>query len=128
MLVFDVVRLRRRSRSSVEERPPHTRKVAGSIPAGTTYVVAGSIWFLALLDKPGVILVLSGLSNRNPRRMSAWCWHDLQAMSNEHDYFPTFGLGGVILLITIWAILGALAYGFAPMTGGGTSSASRWFS
>ncbi len=29
-----------RSRSSVGERPPHTRKVAGSIPAGTTVFVA----------------------------------------------------------------------------------------
>ncbi|MEY2583230.1 MAG: hypothetical protein QOE09_3079 [Ilumatobacteraceae bacterium] len=28
--------MRPRSRSSVGERPPHTRKVAGSIPAGTT--------------------------------------------------------------------------------------------
>ena len=39
MLVFDVVRPVRsisRSRSSVGERPPHTRKVAGSKPAGTT--------------------------------------------------------------------------------------------
>jgi hypothetical protein len=36
MLIFDVVRLRRRSRSSAEERPPHTREVAGSNPAGTT--------------------------------------------------------------------------------------------
>ena len=33
MLVFDVVR---GSRSSAGERPPHTRKVAGSKPAGTT--------------------------------------------------------------------------------------------
>lgn len=40
--------------------------------------------------------------------------HDLQATSNEHDYFPTFGFGRVIILATIWAILGALAYGFAP--------------
>lgn len=32
MLVFCLVR----SRGSVEERPLHTRKVAGSIPAGTT--------------------------------------------------------------------------------------------
>jgi hypothetical protein len=36
VLIFDVVRLRHRSRSSVEERPPHTREVAGSNPAGTT--------------------------------------------------------------------------------------------
>jgi hypothetical protein len=33
---------RRRSRGSVEERPLHTRKVAGSIPAGTTSISAGS--------------------------------------------------------------------------------------
>jgi hypothetical protein len=30
-----------RSRGSVEERPLHTRKVAGSIPAGTTNIVTG---------------------------------------------------------------------------------------
>jgi hypothetical protein len=36
VLVFDLVRLSARSRGSVEERPLHTRKVAGSIPAGTT--------------------------------------------------------------------------------------------
>jgi hypothetical protein len=43
VLIFDVVRPVRsridgapRSRSSVGERPLHTRKVAGSIPAGTT--------------------------------------------------------------------------------------------
>jgi hypothetical protein len=51
---------RRRSRGSVGERPLHTRKVAGSIPAGTTYVVAGGIWYLALRNKTGVISVLSG--------------------------------------------------------------------
>jgi hypothetical protein len=33
---------RRRSRGSVEERPLHTRKVAGSIPAGTTSISAVS--------------------------------------------------------------------------------------
>ena len=39
VLVFDVVRPVRsgaRSRSSAGERPPHTRKVTGSIPVGTT--------------------------------------------------------------------------------------------
>src|SRR4029077_7318465 len=36
VLTFDVVRLSARSRGSVGERPLHTRKVAGSIPAGTT--------------------------------------------------------------------------------------------
>src|SRR5690242_20237663 len=36
VLTFDVVRHGIRSRSSVEERPPHTREVAGSNPAGTT--------------------------------------------------------------------------------------------
>src|SRR6185437_1676759 len=36
VLTFDVARLGIRSRSSVEERPPHTREVAGSNPAGTT--------------------------------------------------------------------------------------------
>ena len=39
VLIFDVVRpcsVGSRSRSSVGERPPHTRKVAGSKPAGTT--------------------------------------------------------------------------------------------
>ena len=36
VLIFDVVERVPRSRSSVGERPPHTRKVAGSIPAGTT--------------------------------------------------------------------------------------------
>ena len=36
VLVFDLVRPSARSRGSVEERPLHTRKVAGSIPAGTT--------------------------------------------------------------------------------------------
>jgi hypothetical protein len=36
VLVFDVIRLSARSRGSVGERPLHTRKVAGSIPAGTT--------------------------------------------------------------------------------------------
>lgn len=39
VLVFDVVR---RSRGSVGERPLHTRKVAGSIPAGTTVIKA--VW------------------------------------------------------------------------------------
>lgn len=33
---------RRRSRGSVGERPLHTRKVAGSIPAGTTYYIRSS--------------------------------------------------------------------------------------
>ncbi len=38
MLVFATsFASRRRSRGSVEERPLHTRKVAGSIPAGTTW-------------------------------------------------------------------------------------------
>lgn len=37
MLIFDVVP---RSRSSGGERPPHTRKVTGSIPVGTTQIVA----------------------------------------------------------------------------------------
>ena len=36
VLTFDVARLGIRSRSSAEERPPHTREVAGSNPAGTT--------------------------------------------------------------------------------------------
>lgn len=55
VLVFDVVRLRRRSRGSVEERPLHTRKVAGSIPAGTTQVVAGESGYLAPPTKARVI-------------------------------------------------------------------------
>ena len=42
------------------ERPLHTRKVAGSIPAGTTYVVAVRIWYLVLRNKCDVISVLSG--------------------------------------------------------------------
>jgi nitroreductase len=45
MLVFDVVRLVRsgsRSRSSAGERPPHTRKVTGSIPVGTTTIASAS--------------------------------------------------------------------------------------
>jgi hypothetical protein len=44
----------------VGERPLHTRKVAGSIPAGTTYVVAVRIWYLVLRNKCDVISVLSG--------------------------------------------------------------------
>jgi hypothetical protein len=50
---------RRRSRGSVGERPLHTRKVAGSIPAGTTHVHADKIGYLALRNKCGVISVLS---------------------------------------------------------------------
>jgi hypothetical protein len=46
VLVFDLVRLSARSRGSVEERPLHTRKVAGSIPAGTTTVGAGHRLFM----------------------------------------------------------------------------------
>src|SRR5215475_6051927 len=38
VLIFDVVP---RSRSSGGERPPHTRKVTGSIPVGTTQISAG---------------------------------------------------------------------------------------
>ncbi|MDT5258771.1 MAG: hypothetical protein QOD10_3851, partial [Mycobacterium sp.] len=41
VIIFVLVR-RARSRGSVEERPLHTRKVAGSIPAGTTGISAGS--------------------------------------------------------------------------------------
>src|SRR5215213_11253214 len=37
VLIFDVVP---RSRSSGGERPPHTRKVTGSIPVGTTNIAA----------------------------------------------------------------------------------------
>jgi hypothetical protein len=39
---------RRRSRGSVGERPLHTRKVAGSIPAGTTNIGAGQTQHLGL--------------------------------------------------------------------------------
>ena len=46
------------------ERPLHTRKVAGSIPAGTTYVVAVRIWYLVLQNKCDVISVLSGSVDR----------------------------------------------------------------
>ena len=49
VLVFDLVRLSARSRGSVEERPLHTRKVAGSIPAGTTHVFSAQGPFLAQL-------------------------------------------------------------------------------
>ena len=47
VLTFDVVRLSARSRGSVGERPLHTRKVAGSIPAGTTHVFSAQAVFLA---------------------------------------------------------------------------------
>lgn len=50
---------RRRSRGSVGERPLHTRKVAGSIPAGTTHVHAGRIGYLAQRSNAGVMPVLS---------------------------------------------------------------------
>src|SRR5690349_16984759 len=43
VLVFDLVRpfgRAPRSRSSGGERPPHTRKVTGSIPVGTTSIVS----------------------------------------------------------------------------------------
>jgi hypothetical protein len=46
VLVFLLVRLSARSRGSVGERPLHTRKVAGSIPAGTTTVLPVQLWFL----------------------------------------------------------------------------------
>jgi hypothetical protein len=39
---------RYRSRGSVEERPLHTRKVAGSIPAGTTSIDAAQTWYIEL--------------------------------------------------------------------------------
>ena len=41
-----------RSRSSVGERPPHTRKVAGSKPAGTTTESPVQRWF-----SPGMVLI-----------------------------------------------------------------------
>ena len=49
VLVFLLVRLSARSRGSVGERPLHTRKVAGSIPAGTTTIAAGKWKCLGLL-------------------------------------------------------------------------------
>ena len=59
VLVFDLgnpppSRCARRSRGSVGERPLHTRKVAGSIPAGTTrnryqIVVSAGFRFSALI-------------------------------------------------------------------------------
>src|ERR1700757_2329335 len=48
--------------------PLHTRKVAGSIPAGTTRVHAGRIWYLAIRNKASVIPVLSDQSRR------FWCF------------------------------------------------------
>ena len=51
---------RRRSRGSVGERPLHTRKVAGSIPAGTTSVLAGKV---ELPDQAGV----SGVMRLGPQ-------------------------------------------------------------
>ena len=48
-----------RSRGSVGERPLHTRKVAGSIPAGTTSVCAGKTLYLDSLSRLDVIPVLS---------------------------------------------------------------------
>ena len=66
VLVFDVVRRRRRSRGSVGERPLHTRKVAGSIPAGTTSSDLhgrgdSTLWIVGLVRFLSVRLVGGGL-------------------------------------------------------------------
>lgn len=63
VLVFDLVRLSARSRGSVEERPLHTRKVAGSIPAGTTYSdlhghCDNTLWLVGLVRFLSVRLVI----------------------------------------------------------------------
>lgn len=47
-----------RSRSSGGERPPHTRKVTGSIPVGTTLITARQSLYIAILDRFCAILML----------------------------------------------------------------------
>ena len=60
-----------RSRSSVGERPPHTRKVAGSNPAGTTTHHRGSPAMWATTGK-----FISAVKSRYSRNLCRFVWRD----------------------------------------------------
>lgn len=92
VLVFDLVRLSARSRGSVEERPLHTRKVAGSIPAGTTRSQG-------VLPDPDHFVRCSGRCGSRRRRgplhrlhqeapgRPRWVRRELVSLARRHDRF-----------------------------------------